>query len=125
VAKSAHLSATYRLRQKQPQVTTAAAVLRIGRYSVSGQFFGQVAQSLPALRVVSIEDEETGSASLVKKICAEGDLTSQVIKQVAHVQWFVDADVAAVVKLPGVQVPTLDEPLGQHHGWAREFFVWK
>jgi hypothetical protein len=33
-----------------------------------------------------IEDDETGSAFLFKKICAQGDLTSQVIKQVAHVQ---------------------------------------
>ena len=32
------------------------------------------------------------SSLLVKKRCAQGDFTSQVIKQVAHVQWFVDAD---------------------------------
>jgi hypothetical protein len=47
----------------------------------------------------------------------------QVIKQVAHVQLFVDADVAAVVKLTGVQVPALDKPLGQHQGWPGEFYV--
>ena len=41
-------------------------------------------------------------AVLVKKICAEADLASQVVKQVAYVQGFVDADVAAVVKLVGV-----------------------
>ena len=36
-----------------------------------------------------------------------------------------DADVAAVVKLVGVQVPTLDKPLGQHQGWTGEICVWK
>ena len=30
VAKGAHLSPTYPLRQKQPQVATAAAILQIG-----------------------------------------------------------------------------------------------
>jgi hypothetical protein len=77
------------------------------------------------LRVVGIQDEEPGSALLVKKIYAQGDLTSQVIKQVAHVQRFVDTYVAAVVKLAGVQVPTLDKPLGQHQCRAGEFCVWK
>ena len=33
-------------------------------------------------------------------------------------QWFVHADVAAIVQLLGVKVPALDEPLGQHQGWA-------
>jgi hypothetical protein len=61
---------------------------------------------------------------LVKKICAQSDLASQVIKQVAHVQGFVDANVAAVVELPGVKIPTLDESLSQHQGWPREFSVW-
>jgi len=77
------------------------------------------------LGVVRVEDDETGSALLAKKISGQGNLTSQVIKQVAHVQWFVDADVAAVVKLVGVQVPPLDKSLGQHQGWARELCVWK
>ena len=84
---------------------------------------GQMAPALPSLCVVRIEEGETSSAFLVKKICAQGDLTSQVIKQVAHVQWFVDAVVAAVVKLVGVQIPTLDEWLGQHQGRSREFSV--
>jgi hypothetical protein len=57
-------------------------------------------------------------------VCTQGDLTPQVIKQVAHVQWFVDAGVAAVVELAGVQVPSLDETLGQHQRWTREFCVW-
>ena len=48
----------------------------------------------------------------------------QVIKQVAQVQQFVDADIAAVIKLVGVQVSTLDKPLGQHQGWARKFGFW-
>ena len=38
--------------------------------------------------------------------------------------WFVDADVAAVVELSSVQVPPLDETLGQHQDRAREFCVW-
>jgi hypothetical protein len=82
-----------------------------------------VSQTLPSLGVISIEDEEAGLALLVKKICAQGDLTSQVIKQVAHVQLLVDADVAAVVKLAGVQIPTLDESLSQHQGWPGQFRV--
>jgi hypothetical protein len=77
------------------------------------------------LGVVSIKDKEAGSVVLVKKICAQGNLTSQVIKQVTHVQWFVDADVAAVVKLSGVQVSPLDKSLGQRQGWTSEFCVWK
>jgi hypothetical protein len=81
--------------------------------------------AIPPRLIICIEDEKPGLAFLVKKICAESDLTSQVIKQVAHVQWFVDTDVAAVIKLVGVQVPTLDEPLGQHQGRTREFGVWK
>ena len=36
-----------------------------------------------------------------------------------------DADIAAVVKLARVKVPALDEPLGQHRGWPREFGVWE
>ena len=80
-------------------------------------------QPPPSLGIVSIKDEKPRLALLVKKICAECDLTPQVIKQVAHIQWFVDADVAAVVKLVGVQVPALDKPLGQHQGWAGEFRV--
>jgi hypothetical protein len=63
-------------------------------------------------------------ALLVKKICAQRDLTPQVGKQVTDVQLFVDADIAAIVKLVGVQVPPLDKPLGQHQGWLREFYVW-
>jgi hypothetical protein len=106
-------------------VTTAAALLQIGRNVFSCQRPGQVAQALPGLGVVSIEDEKPRSALLVKKICAQGDLTSQVIEQVAHVQWFVHADVAAIVKLTGVQVPPLDKPLGQYQGWTREFCVRK
>jgi hypothetical protein len=82
-----------------------------------------VAQLLPALRVVSIQDEKPCPTFLVKKICAESALTSQVGKQVVHVQWFVNADVAAVVKLAGVQVPTLDKSLGQRQGWPGEFRV--
>jgi hypothetical protein len=52
--------------------------------------------------IVGIQDEKPCPALLIKKICAESDLTSQVIKQVAHGQGFVDADVAAVVKLAGM-----------------------
>ena len=72
-----------------------------------------------------IQDEKPCPAFLVKKISAESDLTSQVIKQVAHVQLLVDADIAAVIKLVSVKIPALDEPLGQHQGWPREFCVWK
>ena len=61
---------------------------------------------------------------LIEQIGAQSDLTPQVGKQVARVQLFVDTDVAAVVKLLGVKVPALDESLGQHQGWAREFCVW-
>ena len=43
----------------------------------------------------------------------------------AHVQGVVHADVAAVVELAGVQVPSLDKPLGQHQGWSREFCIRK
>ena len=99
--------------------------LRIGWNIFFSQLSGEVAQALPSLRVISIEDEETGSTFLVKKICAQGDLTPQVIKQVADVRWFVDADVAAVIKLAGVKVSTLDESLGQRQGWPRELWVWK
>jgi hypothetical protein len=120
LAKGARLSPTYPLRQKQPQVSTPAASLQVGRNIFSCQRSGQVAQALPGLGVVRIEDEETCPAVLVKKICAQGDLTSQVVKQVAHVQGFVDADVATVVKLAGVKVPSLDKPLGQHQGWSGE-----
>ena len=35
-----------------------------------------VAQTLSSLGVISIEDDETRSAFLVKKVCAQGDLTS-------------------------------------------------
>ena len=47
-----------------------------------------------------------------------------MIEQVAHVEGFMDADVAAVIQLVGVQIPTLDKPLGQHQGWPREFCIW-
>jgi hypothetical protein len=80
--------------------------------------------AIPPRLIICIEDEKPGLAFLVKKICAQGDLTSQVIKQVAHVQWFVDTDVTAVVKLVGMQVPALDKPQGQHQGWSGEFGVW-
>jgi hypothetical protein len=82
-----------------------------------------VAQLLPALRVVSIQDEKPCPTFLVKKICAESALTSQVGKQVVHVQWFVDTDVASIIKLTGVQIPALDETLGQHQCRAGEFCV--
>ena len=124
VAKGAHLSPSDPLRQKQPQVTTAPTSLQIGRHILTSQHPGQLAQALPGLGVISIEDDETGSAFLVKKICAQGYFTLQMGKQVAHVEGFVDADVAAVINLAGVQVPTLDETLGQHQGWAGEFCVW-
>jgi len=80
---------------------------------------------VPTLLIVRIQDDEAGLALLVKKICAQGDLASQVIKEVAHVQWLVHADVAAIIKLVGVQVPSLDKPLSQHQGWPGEFCVWK
>jgi hypothetical protein len=102
VAKGPGLSPGHRLRQKQPQVATAAALLQIGGDLLARQRSGQVAQALPSLGVIRIKDDESGSALLVKEICAERDLTFQVVKQVAHVQWFVDTDVAAVVKLVGV-----------------------
>jgi len=74
--------------------------------------------------IVRIEDEKPGLALLVKKICAESDLTPEVGKQVAHVQLLVDADIGAIVQLLGVQIPALDKPLGQHQGWPGEFYVW-
>jgi hypothetical protein len=123
IAKSAHLSPVHRFCQKQPQVTAAAATLQIGGNLLASQRAGQVAQALPGLGVVRIEDGETGSAFLVKKICAESDLTPQVGKQVAHVQWFVHTNIASIIKLAGVQVPPLDESLGQHQRWTREFCV--
>jgi hypothetical protein len=125
VAKGAYLLPSCCLCQKQPQVATTTAFLQIDRNIFFGQIPGQVAQALPGLGVIRIQDEIPRPALLVKKICAQRDLTSQVVKQVAHVQWFADADVAAVVKLPGVKIPPLDEPLSQHQGWAREFGVWK
>lgn len=125
VAKGAHILPTYPLRQKQPQVAAAAAFLQICRDALAGQSPDQVAQILPSLGVISIENEKPCPTFLVKKICAQSNLTSQVIKQVAHIQWFVDADVAAVIKPVGIQVPPLDESLGQHQGWTGEFGVWE
>jgi hypothetical protein len=83
-----------------------------------------VPQALPALGIVGVQDEKASLALPVEQIGSQSDLTPQVSKQVAHVQWFVDADVAVVVKLMGVQISALDEPLGQHQGWTREFCVW-
>ena len=106
-------------------MTTASASLQVAGNSFSSQFSDQMTQAPPTLLVVRIQDEKPRLAVLVKKICAQGDLTSQVTKEVAHVQGVVDADVAAVVKLVGVKVPALDESLSQHQGWARELCVWK
>jgi hypothetical protein len=83
-------------------VTTPAASLQIGRNVLFSQRPGQVAQTIPGLSVIRIQDEVASLTLLVKKICAQDNLTSQVIKQVAHVQWFVDTDVASVVQLVGV-----------------------
>ena len=124
VAKGASLSPVHRLRQKQPQATAAAASLQIGAHVLVSQPAGQVARALPRLGVVGVEDEEMGLALFIQQICAQRDLAPQVGKQVVHVEGFVNADVAAVIKLVGVQVPALDEPLGQHQGWSREFCVW-
>jgi hypothetical protein len=125
VAKGAHLLPGYRLCQKQPQVATATAFLQIAGNILVGQRSGQVAQVLPGLGVIRVEDDETGSAVLVKKICAQGDLTPQMGKQVVHVEGFVDTDVASIIKLVGVQVPPLDESLDQDQRWAGELWVWK
>jgi len=70
VAKGAHVLPSDRLRQKQLQVTTAPTSLQIGRHILTSQHPGQLAQALPGLGVISIEDDETGSAFLVKKISA-------------------------------------------------------
>jgi len=70
---------------------TAAASFQIGRNVLASQYPGQVVQAFPTALIVGIQDEKPCSVLLVKKICAQGDLTSQVIKQVAHVQGFVDA----------------------------------
>lgn len=48
------------------------------------------------------------------------DLTPQVGEQVTHAEGLVHADVAAVVELPGVQIPPLDKPVDQRQGWTRE-----
>jgi DNA-binding NarL/FixJ family response regulator len=46
-------------------------------------------------------------------------------KQVANVQKLVNADIAAVVKLAGVQIPPLNKLLCQHQSWSRKFTVGK
>jgi hypothetical protein len=125
LAKSPRLSPGNRLGQEQPQVATTSAFLQIGGNVLASQRSGQETQALPSLGVVSIKDEKPRPAFLVKQICAQSDLTPQVGKKVANVQLFVHADIAAVVKLVGVQVPPLDKPLSQHQGWPREFCVWK
>ena len=84
---------------------------------------GQVAQALPTLLVVRIQDEKPRFTLLVEQIGAQRDLTPQVVKQEAHVQGLTNADIAAIVKLVGVQIPALDKLPGQHQGWAREFRV--
>jgi hypothetical protein len=58
-----------------------------------------VAHVLSTPLTVSSKDDETGPAFLVKKICAESDLASEVSKQVTDVQMLVNADVAAIIKL--------------------------
>jgi hypothetical protein len=124
-----HWSATYdtdeNLTRDLDQVTTATAFLQIGRNVLFSQRAGQVARALPALLLVGIQDEKPCSTLLVEQIGAQRDLAPQVGKQVADVQLFVRTDVAAVVKLAGVEIPPLNKSLGQHQGWAGEFGVWK
>jgi hypothetical protein len=86
---------------------------------------GRCLRALCANRGWGVRYAIPGLALLVKKICAKSDLTAQVVKQVAHVQLFVHADIAAVIKLAGVNIPALDKPLGQHQGWPGEFGIWK
>jgi hypothetical protein len=69
-AKGEHLSPGDRLCKQQSQVATAAASLQIGGHVFPGQRAGQMAQALPGLGVVRIQDDEAGLALLVKKICA-------------------------------------------------------
>jgi hypothetical protein len=95
-------------------VSTPAALLQVGGNTFPRQLSGQVTQPLPTLLIIRIQDEEASLAVLVKKICAESDLTPEVGKQVAYVQLLVDADVAPVVKLVGVEIPLLNKSLGQH-----------
>jgi hypothetical protein len=46
-------------------------------------------------------------------------------EQIAYVQLFVHTDVAAVVKLAGVKIPALDEPLSQHQSRTGALCIWK
>ena len=62
---------------------------------------------------------------LVKKTSSQGDLRSQMVKQVANRQGLMDTDVAAVIELAGVQVPPLDKPLGEHESRLGKLGVWK
>ena len=72
VAKGAYLLPAHRLRQKQPQVATTAALLQVDRNILIRQLSGQMPQASQSLGVVSIEDSEPRLALLVKKICAPG-----------------------------------------------------
>ena len=55
---------------------------------------------------------------MVKKICAQGDLTSQVGQQVAHVQPFVDAHVATRHQAGGRADPNAGQTAGSAPGLA-------
>jgi hypothetical protein len=120
-AKSPRLLPGHSLCQKQPQVPTSSACFQIGGNVLVGQRSGQVAQALPTLLVVSIQNEKPCLTLLVEQIGSQSNLTPQAVKQEAHVQGLTHADIAAIVKLVGVQIPALDKLLGQHQGWAREF----
>jgi hypothetical protein len=91
-------------------VTTPAAFLQIAGGILVSQHPGQVAQALPGLGAISIEDDETGSAFLVKRICAQRDLTPQMGKQVAYVQRFVDAVNTILGSPPRTKTPLLVGP---------------
>ena len=60
-----------RLRQKQPQVTTAVALFQIGKTILISQSPGKMGQAPPSLGVIRIRDDGTDSAFLVEKICAQ------------------------------------------------------
>ena len=62
LAKRPRLSPGNGLCQKQPKVTAASAFLQIDGHVLLGQFSGQVAQALPALCVISVQDACLGRA---------------------------------------------------------------
>ena len=95
-------------------MTTAPTLLKVAGNAALAQPVGHLPHTLPTRLIISIKHEVTGGVVLGQQIAAKRDCAAQMGFDERVCQRLVNADIAPIVKLLGVDIMTLDEATYQH-----------